>query len=121
VYALAAGRAAAARRTHAGFDAACAWLAREADRPGQVLTRHPGEVYLRTGRLALSPPPGYDPSAIEGLATSHGVAYFLVDENPYANAPESPLARFAREEPGRLREVWPGRGARETVRVYEVR
>ncbi len=36
-----------------GFDAACVWLAEHGDRSGPILTRHPGEVFLATGRQAL--------------------------------------------------------------------
>jgi Dolichyl-phosphate-mannose-protein mannosyltransferase len=97
VYALAADRADFQRRTHADFDASCAWIAREGDAPGPVLTRHPAEI------------------------ESRGVSYLLVDDDRYKNAPANPLARFVRERPERVGEVWPGQSSRSPVRVYAVR
>jgi len=53
-YAIISGRArgrdAAANRD---FDTACEWLIDHGARPGPILTRHPGEVFLATGRQAL--------------------------------------------------------------------
>ena len=49
-YSLITARARARDAGNRAFDAACAWLARHGDRPGPVLTRHPGEVFLATGR-----------------------------------------------------------------------
>ncbi|AMV40577.1 glycosyltransferase family 39 protein [Planctomyces sp. SH-PL62] len=94
------------------FDAACAWLRDEADRPGPVLTRHPGEVFLRTGRPALevetSERPGgrdADPEAVAATIRRHGVAYLLVDSDRYARAVASPLERFVAERPDATRQV----------------
>ena len=54
-YAIVSARAEAQRRTYRDFDAACAWIAREATRSGPILARHPGEVFWLTGRRSLSP------------------------------------------------------------------
>lgn len=119
VYALATGRAEAQRRTNAGFDAACAWIAREGNRPGPVLTRHAGEVYWQTGRTALASD-GDDPEAVARAIDGRGVAYLLADEERYANAPASAILEFVRRDPGRFREVWARDDGGSTVRVYEV-
>lgn len=115
-----AGRRARAER-QPDLDAACAWL-RDAGRPGPVLTRHPGEVFLRSGRKALevstAERPGdrdADPDAVAAAIRRYGVAYLLIDAAPYANAPPSPLGRYVRERPGDVREVMAFGG----VRVYE--
>jgi len=118
-YALATRRAEAQRRTHAGFDAACAWLARGATVAGPVMTRHPGEAYWQTGRHALGPSSG-TPEAVARDVDRFGVAYLLVDEERYANAPANPLAGFVRAFPGRAREVWARDAGRSAVRVFEV-
>ncbi|MBX6314721.1 MAG: glycosyltransferase family 39 protein [Isosphaeraceae bacterium] len=116
-YAIAAGRAEAARRTHADFDAACAWIAQHGDRPGLILTRHPGEVFWQTGRSALAPP---NAEAIARAIADDSVAYLLVDDERYARAPTSPLGRFAADHPESVELVRPGRGERP-VTVYAVR
>ena len=117
LYALTTDRAKAQRRTHAGFDAACSWIAREGDVPGPVLTRHPGEVYWQTGRRAVVPD---NPEAIEATIERFGVAYLLVDEERYANAPASSLAAFVGRHPRRAREVWRSDGGRSSVAVFVV-
>jgi hypothetical protein len=119
VYALATDRAGAQRRGHDGFDAACAWIARSAEAPGPVLTRHPGEVYWRSGRQALSPTSN-DPEAVRSAIERYGVAYLLVDEERYTNAPPSPLGRFVEDHPGRVLEVWSRKTGRSSVTVYAV-
>ena len=116
-YALAGDRAGALRRTHAGFDDACAWVAREAERPGPVLTRHPGEVFWQTGRKALAPD---GPGDVGRAIDRYGVAYLLVDDERYANAPANPLSAFVASSPDRVREVWAREAGRSSVRVYEV-
>jgi hypothetical protein len=122
-YMLVKGRARAMEASHADFDAACAWLASHADRNGPVLTRHPGEVFFQTDRQALEVPtserPGdvdADVAAIARTIATYRVAYLLIDQERYANAPTSPLARFVAEHPERTRKVW-GRAA---VVIYEV-
>ena len=118
-YALATGKARAAEASHRDFDAACAWLADRADRPGPVLTRHPGEVFWRTGRQALevatSERPGDIDAGAEAIARAidrYGVAYLLVDQERYANAPTGPLARFVAGSPGRVAHGLGRRGRR---------
>jgi Dolichyl-phosphate-mannose-protein mannosyltransferase len=119
-YALITNRAESQRHTHADFDAACAWIARQVDVPGPVLTRHPGEVYWQTSRQVLSPTDA-DPESIERTIASRGVSYLLVDDDRYKNAPANPLARFVIERPERTREVWSSQSSRSPVRVYVVR
>ncbi|HEX8201665.1 MAG TPA: glycosyltransferase family 39 protein [Isosphaeraceae bacterium] len=115
-YALATGRAAAQARTHAAFDASCAWIARRGERPGPVLTRHPAEVSWLTGRPALAPP-GDDPEAIDRLIGRYGVAYLLVDDPRYARDVANPLLRFVAARPGRVERAWSG----DSVAVFAVR
>ena len=109
------------------FDAACEWIRTKADRPGPILTRHPGEVFLRTGRRALEPStserPGAidaDPRAVAATIDRYGVAYLLVDELRYQAAAASPLDRFANERPEAVRRVMSARDRGGSVRVYEV-
>ncbi len=126
-YALATGKARATEASQRDFDAACAWLATQADRPGPVLTRHPGEVYWQTGRPALEVPTSERPGDVDADAgtiartiDAHRVAYLLVDQDRYANAPASPLARFVAQSPRRVREVWSRESDRSAVAIYEV-
>ncbi len=116
-----AGRRARADRDP-DLDAACTWL-RTAPRPGPVLTRHPGEVFLRSGRRALevatSERPGdadADPDAVAATIDRYSIAYLLIESDPYVNAAPSPLERFVRERPESVREAT----ASGRVRVYEV-
>jgi hypothetical protein len=111
IYALLTHRAEARRRSHDAFDAACAWIAREARRPGPVLALHPAEVFWQTGRLAVAP----ESDDLAGQVRDQDVAYLLVDPSPYANAPPSPLAQLVADRPGLVRRVFDG-----PVAVYEV-
>lgn len=114
-YALVTNRAEAARRTHADFDAACAWIARQTGPNGPIMTRHPGEVYWLTGHTAL-PPSSDDPEAINDLLDQYGVSYLLVDEDRYAQEPTSPLGCFVKTHPQHLRRVWSAGG----ITIYAV-
>jgi hypothetical protein len=106
------GRSHARDAANRNFDAACEWIDQHEDPPGPVLTRHPGEVFLRTGRQALevstSERPGYR------------VAYLLIDNERYAQAPPSPLVRFISEHPERVRKVWSQEAGASRVAIYEV-
>ncbi len=117
-FAIATGRAEAQRRTHADFDAACAWIARHAARPGPVLTRHPGELFWQTGRLAVAPD-SPDPAAIDRLIDRLGVPYLLIDEDRYANAGSSPLRLFVESYPGRSALIWERIQGTATIQVRE--
>jgi Dolichyl-phosphate-mannose-protein mannosyltransferase len=126
-YALVAGKARATEAAQRDFDAACAWLAVRADRPGPVLTRHPGEVFWQTGRQALevatSERPGdadADAVAVARLIDAYHVSYLLIDRERYAHAQPSPLARFLARYPERAREVWNRETDRSAVTIYEV-
>lgn len=54
VYATIAGRAKAMESAQRDFDSACNWLVHHGDRPGAILSRHPGEVFWQTGRQGLA-------------------------------------------------------------------
>ena len=53
VYAMISGRARALEASRRNFDSACEWLVHHGDRPGVVLSRHPGEVFWQTGRQGI--------------------------------------------------------------------
>jgi hypothetical protein len=114
-YSIATRRAEALRGTHAEFDAACAFLSIGTAAGGPVLTRHPGEVYWQTGRLALEPAGG-----LERAIDQYRVTHLLVDDERYANAPVNPLADFVSAHPERVRKVWPPATGHSAVSVYEV-
>ena len=127
-FAIATAERRARAEDQSAFDSACRWIRDEADHPGPILTRHPGEVFLQTGRRALevstSERPGAvdaDPAAVARLIDRYAAAYLLVDESRYANAAPSPLDRFVRERPDRARLVFSARDGRGAVRVYEVK
>jgi hypothetical protein len=113
-YSLISHRARAQRQTHRDFDAACSWIAREATRPGPVLSRHPGEVFWQTGRQAVTPVSN-DLESLADQIHDQSVAYLLVDPDRFAGAAPTPLASFARDRPGRVRKVFAG-----PVEVYEI-
>jgi hypothetical protein len=126
-YSLVTGKARAAEASQRDFDAACAWLAERADRPGPVLTRHPGEVFWQTGRPALEVATSERPgdadagaSTIARTIDAYRVAYLLIDQERYANAPPSPLARLVAAFPDRVRKVWSRESDRSAVAIYEV-
>jgi hypothetical protein len=48
------------------------------------------------------------------------VAYLLIDEERFAHAPPSPLARFVNEHPERVRKVWGREADRARVTLYQV-
>ncbi len=116
LYAIASGRAEAGRRAHRDFDRACGWITHQDD-PGTVLTRHPGEVFLLSGRKALSPPDGASTKIIEDLLRKYHVAFLLIDEMRYARAPTTPLERFVAAHPRRVERVH-GEGS---VVVYRIK
>jgi hypothetical protein len=116
LYSLLTGRAQAARDTHRSFDEACAWIARQSDNPGPVLSQYPADVFWQTRRLALEPATD-GAGSIERTIRQHGVAYLLVDEKPFTNAPVDPLARHVALHPSEVRLAWGRPGA---VSVYEV-
>jgi hypothetical protein len=118
-YSILSGRAGAQRGTHAGFDAACLWIAEHATRPGPVLFRHPGEVFWQTGRQAIAPD-SPDPDAIARLIDRFGIAYLLIDDDRYARASPSPLGRYVERFPDHVVLVWQANPGPAQVRVYEV-
>ena len=116
-YAIVSARAEAQRRTYRDFDAACAWIARQAERPGPILARHPAEVFWLTGRRALSPSSD-DPDSIDGLIDRFEVAFIMLDEDRYANSPTSSLSLYVARHPDRAREVWRSAPGEAAVVVY---
>jgi len=126
-YLMVTGRTREPEATHRDFDAACAWIAAHAEQRGPVLSRHPGEVFWQTGRQGLEAPsterPGEldaDAGTIARTIEAYGVAYLLIDQERYANAPSSPLARFVAEHEGQVRKVWGRETERSAVMIYEV-
>jgi hypothetical protein len=126
-YSLITGRGRATDLRNRDFDAACAWLARNGDRPGTVLTRHPGEVFLATGRQALevstaerSGLPDADPETVAAVLDRYGVAYLLIDDDRYLLAPPSPLGHFVTAHPERVRRIVSQEAGESSIRIYEV-
>jgi hypothetical protein len=114
---------------HRDFDAACAWIAGQegTGRAGPVLTRHPGEVFLQTGRQALDVSTSEragardaDPEEVAATIARYKVAYLLIDDGRYANAPMSPLARFVAAYPNRVEKVWDRETAEGGLAIYQV-
>ncbi len=127
-YSLIRARARAAEADQRDYDAACAYVASRVDRPGPVLSRHPGEVFWMTGRTGLAVAsterPGdrdADPLAIARMMDRYRVVFLLIDRQRYQNAPASPLARFVDRFPDRVKKVWSREVERSSVEVYEVR
>jgi hypothetical protein len=125
-YAIVSGHARRSDPSHEAFDEACAFLRSPQARPGLVLSRHPGEVFLETGRQGLevstAERPGAanaDAEAIARTIARYGVAYLLIDEERYINAPESPLRRFVVERPEAVRRVWSRERGRSSLALYE--
>jgi Dolichyl-phosphate-mannose-protein mannosyltransferase len=125
VFMLATGRARALEATHRDFDAACDWLARQKTPPGPVISRHPGEVFLRTGRqgleVASAERPDLENAGPESIArtiAAYHVAYLLIDNERYAFAPASPLEQYVARRADRVRLVW-GK-MNDPVLIFEV-
>jgi hypothetical protein len=119
IYAVATGRAAAQRLTHSDMDLAYQWLAREATRPGLVMTRHPGEVYWQTRRQAVAPD-SVVPDAIGRQIDRLGIAYLLIDEDRYANETDSPLVKYVKRYSDRVALVWSRRRGTASIQVWEI-
>ena len=117
LYALASGRAAAQRRLHEPFDAACGWIATQARLPGPLLTAYPGEAFLQTGRLGVVARAEAEPDEVQAIIDREGVVYLLVAPRRFANPPDNPLIRFVNARPERVSLVY---GDPDTVAVYEV-
>jgi hypothetical protein len=126
-YAIVTGRSRMRDAANRDFDAACAWLARDGSRPGPVLSRHPGEVFLATGRQALEVPTSERPGEADASAdevaraiAKYHVAYLVLDVDRYVGAPRGPLARFVIERSGRVRKVWSQERGSSGAVIYEV-
>ena len=123
VYATIAGRAKAMEAAQREFDSACEWLVHHGDRPGPILSRHPGEVFWQTGRqgLAVSTEErrgeqDASPESIARTIAEYRVAYLLVDRERYSRAARSPLAQFVHAHPYDVRKVWEA----GEVTIYQV-
>jgi Dolichyl-phosphate-mannose-protein mannosyltransferase len=128
-YSIASGRARGRdAAAHRDFDNACEWLTDHGTRQGPILTRHPGEVFLATGRQALEVSTSEragelddQADAIERTIAHYGVAYLLLDADRYLKAVPSPLSRFVVERPARVHRVFPTRDSDSSgVAIYEV-
>jgi hypothetical protein len=130
-YLLANGRNRAPVAADRVFDAACDWIASHADRPGPILSRHPGEVFWQTGRQSPEIPGSRqagdvvvddhaDAATIERLIETYGVSYLLIDQERYTNAPTSPVAHFVAAHPDRVRKLWSREAEHSSIAVYEV-
>ncbi len=119
-YSVVTGRAEARRRSDRPFDAACDWIARRGDHSGPVLSGHPAEVFWMTGRTGLRPESD-DPRELSRLIDRFDVAYLLDDERRYARAPVSPLGRYVRRHPERVRQVWSQEAGGTAITIFEVR
>jgi hypothetical protein len=120
-------RTRARRDAQRGFDAACAWLASSAKRAGPVLSRHPGEVFLATGRKGLevssSERPGErdaTPDEIDRTIAAYNAAYMLIADDRYASAVADPLKRFIAERQKRVRKVWRSAEENSGAAIYEI-
>jgi hypothetical protein len=126
LFMLVTGRARALEALHRDFDAACDWLAGQTTPPGPVISRHPGEVFLRTGRQGLEVASAErpdrenaDPESIARTIAAYHVAYLLIDKERYANALPSPLEQFVARRSERVRLVW-GK-TNDPIVIYEVK
>jgi hypothetical protein len=126
-YSLVTGRTRAQDARNHTFDAACAWLARHGQRPGPVLTRHPGEVFLATGRSAIevasAERPGQLDAALDTIAQTiahYGVAYVLIDDERYLGEPAGPLRHFVTARPEEVKKVWNSQPGEPFTAIYEV-
>ncbi|MDX2036349.1 MAG: glycosyltransferase family 39 protein [Isosphaeraceae bacterium] len=114
IYAVATGRARVQRDDLADLDRACDVLLEPGRRAGPVLSRHPGEVWWRTGRTGLALE-SVDPADADSIIEKYSVAYAIDDADRFANAEPSGVARYARDRPARVRLIRDGR-----TRVYEI-
>jgi hypothetical protein len=126
-YSAIRGRSRAGDAANLAFDAACQWIRQHGDRPGPILTRHPGEVFLATGRQALevssSERPGERDAGPEDIAKTivrYHVAYLLVDKARYEQAPPSPLTHFIGQRPDEVKKVWSREAGPSSVSIYQV-
>jgi hypothetical protein len=127
LYLALTGRERARDGEHRTFDGACAWIRENAVKQGPILSRHPGEVFLATGRQGLevstSERPGDLDAGAETIARKvdqYHVAYLLIDQERYRGAPTSPLTSFVAEHPERVLKVWSQGDGASSVAIYEV-
>lgn len=116
VYSIATDRAGAEARTQARFEAACQWIADNAEKPGPLLTRYPGDVFWLTGRQAMAVPDSATPQSITRLVERYQVAYLLIEGSRFARSGDDPLAQFVASQPDRFPIIW---GDADSVAVHE--
>ena len=112
IYMLAFQRTRTTEAMQRNFDATCNWVAKLADRPGTVLSRHPGEVYWQTKRRGIEVSAAErhsesdaPPDSVAATIRRGDVAYLLIDRDRYAGERSSPLSRFVDRHPYAVRNV----------------
>jgi len=127
IYQACTGRARTPSPDSILFDHAAHWLAVQATRPGPVLSRHPGDLYWRTGRQGLevesAERPGHQDAtaaSIAELIKTYHAAYLFLDEQPYQSAHRNPLERYVQEHERSLRLVWVAAQGPVRIRIYEL-
>lgn len=105
------------------FNQACAWLARNSPASAIIASRHPGDVFWRSGRAGVHWPESGELGHVHRAIFNQNAAYLLVDTTRYAKmttpAWASPVSLAL--YPNLFREVAPSGWSANTVRLYEVR
>ncbi|WP_422930964.1 ArnT family glycosyltransferase [Singulisphaera sp. PoT] len=115
LYSAATGRAAAQERTHQAFDSACSWIVAEGNRSGPIVTHYAADLSWQTGRRALEVDT-FDHKLFLSALHRYNVAYVIVDEQPFANAPPDPAGAAVKAAPGSFILKW---GPIQGVSIYE--
>jgi len=117
LYSIATARVQAQERTHAAFDSACAWIVVNGKQPGPVATHYAADLSWQTGRQALEVQALNHEDFLSDLAR-YGVAYVVLDEQPFVNALPDPAAQAVKTAINRFLLVW---GPDQGVSIYQVR
>lgn len=105
------------------FNRACAWLSQKTPASAIIASRHPGDVFWRSGRAGVIWPESGEIDAAHWALISQNAAYLLIDTTRYAKASipawcsPGPLAL----KPDLFREVAPAGWSAQALRLYEVR
>ncbi|MFM7130431.1 MAG: hypothetical protein ACKO0V_13850 [bacterium] len=104
------------------FNQACAWVAQNTAPGAIIASRHPGDLYWRSGRAGLVWPESGEIDAAHRALLSQNAAYLLIDSSRYAKAAipawcsPGPMAL----RPELFREIAPAGWSPQAVRLYEV-